>query len=155
MLLHLGVLWNWIWPSFSSDYYWRLRRITLNPTLFDRQFCILQLLLKPFLRKFARKMVNGAICKIILLYNSFTKLIWRNFLISFSEKSWDKNLWISTLCILCTHSVVKWKIHSHLKNISSKQLFSNFFSKNGAFTKFLPKNSESKFPELPHCVSVT
>ena len=37
------------------------------------------------------------------------------------------------------------------KNISSNQLFSNFFSKNGAFTKFLPKKRESKFPELSHC----
>ena len=42
-------------------------------------------------------------------------------------------------------SVVKWKIHSHQKKISSNQLFSNFFSKNVAFTKFLPKKCESKF----------
>ena len=38
------------------------------------------------------------------------------------------------------------------KNISSNQLFSKFFSKNVAFTKFLPKKCESKFPFLPHCV---
>ena len=44
------------------------------------------------------------------------------------------------------HSVVKWKIYCHQKNISSNQLFSNFFSKNVAFTKFLPKMSESEIP---------
>ena len=34
---------------------------------------------------------------------------------------------------------------SHQKNISSNQLFSNFFSKNVAFTKFLPKNVRKNF----------
>ena len=34
---------------------------------------------------------------------------------------------------------MKWKIYSHLKNISSNQLFSNFFSKTITFTKFLSK----------------
>ena len=43
----------------------------------------------------------------------------------------------------CDHSVVKWKIYSHL--------FSNFFSKHVAFTKFLTKKCESKFLFLPHC----
>ena len=32
------------------------------------------------------------------------------------------------------------------KKNSSNQLFSNFFSKNVNFTKFLPKKGESKFP---------
>ena len=32
------------------------------------------------------------------------------------------------------------------KKISSNQLFSNFFSKNVIFTKFLPKMCDSKFP---------
>ena len=41
------------------------------------------------------------------------------------------------------------------KNISSNQLFSNFFGKNVAFTKFLPKKSESKFLKLPHCAHQT
>ena len=52
----------------------------------------------------------------------------------------------------CVHSeVVKWNI-SHRKNISSNHL-RNFLSKNGAFTKFLPKMRKSKFPKLPHyCV---
>ena len=46
----------------------------------------------------------------------------------------------------CTlHSVVKSKIYSHQKNISSNHLFSDFFSKIVAFTNFLPKMSESKF----------
>ena len=35
-----------------------------------------------------------------------------------------------------------------LKKNSSNQLFSNFFSKNVAFTKFLPIKSESKFPYM-------
>ena len=41
------------------------------------------------------------------------------------------------------HSVEKWKIYSHPKNISSNQLFSNFVSKSIVFTKFLPKKRES------------
>ena len=32
-----------------------------------------------------------------------------------------------------------------------KQLFSNFFSKKVAFTKFLSKMCDSKFPKLPLC----
>ena len=43
------------------------------------------------------------------------------------------------------HSVEKWKIYSHLENISSNQLFSDFFCKNIAYTKFLQKRCESKF----------
>ena len=40
------------------------------------------------------------------------------------------------LCIVVLKSVEKWEIYSHRKNISSNQLFSNFFSKNVAFTNF-------------------
>ena len=47
--------------------------------------------------------------------------------------------------LLVFHSVVKQEIYSHRKNISSNHLFSDFFSKNVAFTKFLPKKCESKF----------
>ena len=43
------------------------------------------------------------------------------------------------LCIVVLKSVEKWEIYSHRKNISSNQLFSNFFSKNVAFTNFLSK----------------
>ena len=38
-----------------------------------------------------------------------------------------------------------------LKNVSSNQLFSDFFSKFVVFTKFLPKKRESKFLLFPHC----
>ena len=37
------------------------------------------------------------------------------------------------------------------KNISSNQLFSNFYSKNVTFTKFLPKMCETKSQQFPHC----
>ena len=40
------------------------------------------------------------------------------------------------------HSVEKWGILSHRKNISWNQLFSNLFSKTVAFTKFLSKKCE-------------
>ena len=53
---------------------------------------------------------------------------------------WQKKI------LLFLHSVEKQKIYSHRKNFSSNQLFSNFFSKNVTFTKFLPEMSESKFP---------
>ena len=43
------------------------------------------------------------------------------------------------------------KIYSHPKNISSKQLFSNLFSKTDTLTKFLPKLREREFPKFPHC----
>ena len=52
-----------------------------------------------------------------------------------------------------THSVKKWKIYSHRKNISSNQLVSNSFSRTVTFTKFLPKMRESKFPY--HSVEIT
>ena len=37
------------------------------------------------------------------------------------------------------------------KKISWNQLFSNFFSKNITFTKFLPIKCEKEFPQFPHC----
>ena len=47
------------------------------------------------------------------------------------------------------HSVVKSRIYSHRKNISSNHLS----RKNVAFTIFLPKMHESKFPKLALCSS--
>ena len=41
-----------------------------------------------------------------------------------------------------------------LKKLSSNQLFSNFFSKTIAFTKFLRKKCEREFLQFPHCVKV-
>ena len=66
----------------------------------------------------------------------------------FSEKvnltDFFKNLWKEYFFFLCTfHNVEKWKIYSHWENISSNQLFSDFFSKNVAFTKILPKSTRS------------
>ena len=49
------------------------------------------------------------------------------------------------------HSVEKREILSHWKKISSNQLFSNFFSKTIAFTKFLRKKCEREFLQFPHC----
>ena len=49
------------------------------------------------------------------------------------------------------HSVEKREILSHRKNISWNHLFSTFFSKNVAFTKFLSKKCEREFPQFPHC----
>ena len=45
----------------------------------------------------------------------------------------------------------KREILSHQKKISSKQLFSNFFSKTITFTKFLQKECEREFLQFPHC----
>ena len=42
------------------------------------------------------------------------------------------------------HTVEITEIYSHWKNISSNCLFSNFFSKNVTFTKFLPKMCRTK-----------
>ena len=52
------------------------------------------------------------------------------------------------------HSVEKWKIYSHNNFFSSNQLFSDFFSKTVAFTKFLPKKCEREFLQFPHCECV-
>ena len=46
------------------------------------------------------------------------------------------------------HSVEKREILCHWKEISSKQLFSNFFSKTIVFTKFLRKKCEIEFLQL-------
>ena len=53
--------------------------------------------------------------------------------------------------VIHTHSVEKWEILSHWKFFSSNQLFSNFFSKTIAFTKFLRKKCEREFLQFPHC----
>ena len=48
--------------------------------------------------------------------------------------------------------MIKLQIYSHPKNISSNHFFGDFFNKNVAsFTKFLPKERESKLPKSPHC----
>ena len=57
----------------------------------------------------------------------------------------DMTIGRSELGKLLLHSVEKWKIYCHWKKISSNQLFSNFFSKNVIFTKFLLKICGSKF----------
>ena len=44
------------------------------------------------------------------------------------------------------HTVEKCKIYSHQIFFPSNQLFSDLFSKCIAFTKFLQKKPESKFP---------
>ena len=44
------------------------------------------------------------------------------------------------------HSLEKQEIYSHWRIFSSNQLFSNFYSKNVAFTEFLWKKCESKLP---------
>ena len=63
----------------------------------------------------------------------------------------------------CAHSTAKcqtcectvWKkreiLSQQLKKNSSNQLFSNFFSKTIAFTKFLRKKCEREFLQFPHC----
>ena len=68
-----------------------------------------------------------------------------------------KTLLSRNFCQNCVvrHSVVISEIYSHRKNVSSNHLFSNLFSKHVAFTKFLPKMRESKFPKLPHCAMCT
>ena len=49
-----------------------------------------------------------------------------------------------------------WKIEKislkKKKDTLSNQLFSDFFSKDVTFTKFLPKKWEQEFPQFPHCV---
>ena len=50
------------------------------------------------------------------------------------------------------HSVEKnEKFFLTEKKISSNQLFSNFFSKTIAFTKFLRQMCEREFLQFPHC----
>ena len=49
------------------------------------------------------------------------------------------------------HSVEITEILSHRKNISWNQVFSNFFSKDVDFTKFLLRKCEREFSYFPHC----
>ena len=49
-------------------------------------------------------------------------------------------IFLQQYCYFTLHSVVKWKIYSHWKNISSNHLFSNFFSKT-AFSRIVGKNA--------------
>ena len=92
-----------------------------------------------------RKTKNSLFCRSIFF---FVKSIYRNFL----SKKFTK-LISSTFCDrICASQCGKRKIYSHWKNILSNHLFSIFFSKNVAFTKFLPKMlRERKFQKLPHC----
>ena len=103
---------------------------------------------KPLLsRNFCQKCVTKNSRNIVTLLQKFTltEKIFRQMtlVISFTcfheiILKWYKNFVNSTL-----HSVEKREIYSHRKNISSNQLFRDFFSKCVAFTKFLPYRSES------------
>ena len=69
----------------------------LNPTLSARKFPILQLLLKPFLRKFARNWSKIELVKPFLLSKVFTALVSRKKLNYFAKgKPWDQISVIST-----------------------------------------------------------
>ena len=95
-----------------------------------------QIILKLFLQTFRENKV--------FTHKEITKgLTWRNVLYFPKLQSGKERNSLS-------HSVVKWKIYSHRKNISSNHLFSDFFSKNVVFTRFLPKMRESEFVKLPH-----
>ena len=76
--------------------------------------------------------------------------------------SWDqfyRKLVVFTKIFQNTHNIVKIMESQYgktrnalsLKKISSNQLFSNFFSKTIAFTKFLRKKCEREFLQFPHC----
>ena len=67
----------------------------------------------------------------------------------FREINWSntKSLLLHNCKFTFHNNVEKWKICSHRKNISSNQLFGDFFSKNVAFTKFLPKKCEREYPQ--------
>ena len=67
---------------------------------------------------------------------------------------WERISCFSTLCssTFPQHSEEKPEILSHQKNISSNWLFSNFFSKNVNFTKFLSKLCETKSQQFPHAL---
>ena len=71
------------------------------------------------------------------------------------SKSISRKIWVTENCWIFhtvhvhpakCHTVEIAEIYSHRKNISSNHLFSDFFSRNVTFTKFLLKESESKFP---------
>ena len=53
------------------------------------------------------------------------------------------------------HTAEITEIYCQRKKNSSNQLFSNFFSKTIAFTKFLRKKCEREFLQFPHCVAPT
>ena len=78
---------------------------------------------------------------IILFFSFFVQLISRIFLLSdfFFATTRQK-------CTLFPSQCGKTRNSLSPKNISSNQLFSNFLSKNVAFTKFLPKIREREFP---------
>ena len=66
----------------------------------------------------------------------------------FSQRFRETNLVVSySQC----ERVEKQEILYHWKKISSNQLFSNFYSKTNAFTKFLRKKSEREFMQFPYC----
>ena len=68
-------------------------------------------------------------------------------------KSWfdEKKIWWERISRFSSmRSVEKREILSHWKKISSNHLFSNFFSKTIAFTKFLRKKCEREFLQFPH-----
>ena len=85
-------------------------------------------------------------------YNYFVKV---TFLLKKILKSWFDEIFNGSQYFLFFHTVTaqcgKMKNLVSPKNISSNQLFSDFFSKNVTFKKFLAKMCETRLQQFPHC----
>ena len=64
------------------------------------------------------------------------KIFVKSILMNYCKKLFSRKIF---QVVYQSRRVEKQEIHSHLKNISSNQLFSNLFSKTITFTKFLPR----------------
>ena len=131
MLLQLGEIWSWNSPIYSSDYYWRDPWVVLNPTLFNRKFPILQLLLKPFLRKFALKMLMGLFVK--PFYYIAPLLSWFHEIFQqFLRKNFETKI--------CEFPYCGVEIDEYLSQAFFAKILKNF-RENNAIMNFLSKKS--------------
>ena len=81
-------------------------------------------------------------------------MIWRNFFSAREKFSFFHSVVYSQSLEVAETQCGKTRNSLSLKKLSSNQLFSNFFSKTIAFTKFLRKKCEREFLQFPHCVKV-
>ena len=124
---------------------WKLRYFSLSPC-FCQKFREINVFTKS--NKLLKNWFHEIFCPFLLRENfSFlhTHSAQNHVYIRYSQINQPVN-WFDEILLSYYTLCGKMKDLLKLKQISSNQLFSNFFSKNFIFTKFLPKMCDSKFP---------
>ena len=102
-----------------------------------------------FVKMFTSRKNVALFVKIVIMFFYYFTTLWDTKLANFDFTWSDIKIRITLIVWKTIENYYHQKIFRQISYI-----FSDFFSNFVAFTKFLPKKCESKFPFLPHCDKV-